>query len=362
MHRHTVSPEQIDEAMNLIILPFLIGLVTYIAIALLSWIARAVSLMDEPGDRKHHEEAVPVVGGLAIYLVLSGALMTIDLPDELFWLSLSAGILVVVGALDDAFGLNVPVRFSAQIIATFVMFAGSSVWIRSLGFDLLYLEPHTWMGIFITVIAVVGLTNGFNMIDGIDGLASGLALVTLASVWLTIEFTGQILREVDWMLVLMSSVFMFWVVNLSLTKLERVFLGDSGSLLLGFLMSFVLVYYTQEPIALLHPVVALWCVTIPVFDTLVVIARRMKNKRSPFSSDRSHFHHLLLDMGIKPRTTLWMILGLSVVLNAFGIWITYVISPFAALIAFAILLTGFGYGTLHPSNVRLIALKLRLIK
>ena len=348
--------------MMLIALPILTGLASLVFILVLTPFAERLRLLDQPDHRKRHQTPVPMVGGLAIYLVILSAMMVLDPPEKLSWLMLSVSILVAVGALDDAFGLGVRTRFVSQMLAALVMIAGGSFWIRSFGVDLWGLDAVAiWLGIPITVFAVVGLTNGFNMADGIDGLASGHMLVGLGSVCLTLYLTRGQVHQLEWLLILMSTVFAFWLVNLSLTPLKRVFLGDAGSLLLGFVMAWTLIYYTQKPVALMHPVAALWCVTIPVFDTLVVIARRIKNKRSPFSPDRNHLHHLFVDMGMKPSVALALILGLAIMVNAFGVWMTYAISPVASLIAYGLLLMGFGYGMLHPSIERQLALKLRLI-
>ena len=346
-----------------IALPILTGLVVFVFISVLTPFADRLRLLDRPDHRKRHNTPVPMVGGLAIYLVIVSAMMISDPPEKLYWLMLSISILVATGVLDDAFELGVTVRFVSQIFAAVVLIAGDSFWIRSLGIDLWGLDSIlVWFGIPITIFAMVGLTNGFNMVDGMDGLASGHTLVGLGSVCLTLYVTRGQVHQLEWLLTLMSAVFAFWLVNLSLTPLKRVFLGDAGSLLLGFVMAWTLIYYTQKPVALMHPVAALWCVTIPVFDTLVVIARRIKNKRSPFSSDRNHFHHMFVDMGMSSGVALALILGLATVLNAFGVWMTYAISPAASLSAYCLLLMGFGYGMLHPSIERKLALKLRLIK
>ena len=348
--------------MILIALPILTGLAMFVVILVLTPFAERLRLLDQPDHRKCHQSPVPMVGGLAIYLVILSAMIVVDPPDKLSWLMLSVSILVAVGALDDAFGLGVKVRFASQVLAAVIMIAGGSFWIRSFGVDLWGLDSNVaWFGIPITVFAVVGLTNGFNMVDGIDGMASGHMLIGLGSVSLTLYLTQGQVHQLEWLMLLMSAVFAFWLVNLSLTPLKRVFLGDAGSLFLGFVMAWTLIYYTQKPIALMHPVAALWCVTIPVFDTLVVIARRIKNKRSPFSSDRNHFHHLFVDMGMNPDVALALILGLAIVVNAFGVWMTYAVSPLASLIAYGLLLIGFGYGMLHPAIERQLALKLRLI-
>ena len=345
-----------------IAIPVLAGLASLVFILVLTPFAERLRLIDEPDHRKRHGASVPMVGGLAIYLVILSAMLILDPPQKLSWLMLSVSLLVAVGALDDAFGLGVKTRFAAQVLASISMVAGGGFWIQSLGFEFVGLGSIApWLGIVFTVFAVVGLTNGFNMVDGIDGLASGHMLIGLATVGLTIFGVHGEVHQMEWLVILFSAVFAFWLVNLSLTPLKRVFLGDAGSLLLGFVMAWTLIYYTQKPVALLHPMVALWCVTIPVFDTVVIIARRLKNKRSPFAPDRNHLHHLLVDIGVQPRVTLALILGLSILLNTFGVWISYAISPVASLVAYGILLIGFGYAMLHPSIERKVALKLRLI-
>lgn len=342
--------------------PILTGTASLFAILVLTPFAGHLRLLDQPDHRKKHKTAVPMVGGIAIYLVIVSAMLVLEPSEKVAWLMLSASIVVAVGAFDDAFNLGVRIRFASQILAAIVMIAGGSLWIQSLGVDSWGIGTTvSWVGIPMTIFAVVGLTNGFNMADGIDGLASGHMLVGLGSVCLTLYLARGQVYQAEWLMVLMSSVFAFWLVNLSLTPLKRVFLGDAGSLLLGFVMAWTLIYYTQQPVALMHPVAALWCVTIPVFDTLIVIARRIKNKRSPFSPDRNHFHHLLVDMGMNTNMVLIVILALSMVVNALGVWITYAVSPVASLIAYGILFAIFGFGMLNPSIERRLALKLNLI-
>ena len=346
-----------------VLMPILVGLGTFVFILVLTPFANMLSLIDHPDHRKIHRAPVPMVGGVAIYLVILSTLLIWNPPDKVAWLLLSVSILVAVGTFDDAFDLGVRVRFAAQLLATGIMTAGGGFWISSLGIDLWWIDRSlAWVGIPVTVFAVVGLTNAFNMVDGIDGLASGHMLIGLLTVGSTLLAVNGSVHQLEWLVILWSAVFGFWLVNLSLTPLKPVFLGDAGSLLLGFIMAWTLIYYTQKPVALMHPVAALWCVTIPVFDTLVVIARRIKNKRSPFSSDRNHLHHIFVDMGICPRNVLFLILGVSAALNALGIWIIYSLGPIASIGLYALALGVFGYGMLHPSVEKNLAIKLGLVR
>lgn len=352
----------LSDPMILIAVAFFTCISVFVSVLVLIPISEPLSLIDKPSNRKRHKNAVPAIGGLAIYLVIIAAIVIFNYQAKLYWFMFSVSILVFIGALDDAFCLGVRIRFASQVLATVVMLSGSSLWIHSLGLSAEWLDVGTrWLGIPVTIFAVVGLTNGFNMADGIDGLASGQMLVGLVSVCLTLYLTHGYVYQLVWLLILISAVFAFWLINLSLIPIRSIFLGDAGSLFLGFTIAWVLIYYTQQPVSLMHPVAALWCVTIPVFDTFVVIARRVKNKRSPFSPDRNHLHYLLVDAGVQPRSTLVVILGGSAMVNIIGIWVTYSVSPLLSLITYCFLLFAYGYAMLNPSIYRQFFRKLRLV-
>ena len=326
---------------------------------LLTIFAEKVNLMDIPTERKRHNDMVPLVGGLAIYIVIIGSTIVLNFPEKINWIIFSTSVLVAVGVFDDAVGLSVGLRIVAQVTASILVIFGARLWVSSLGLEFWGIDNlPSWLGISFSVFAIVGLTNAFNMIDGIDGLAAGQALIAIASISVTLLLTEGSVYNSDWLLVLASSVFAFFLINLSATPLKRVFLGDAGALMLGFIVALVLIYYTQNPVDLMHPVAALWCVTLPVFDTLVVIARRIKNRRSVFAPDRDHLHHLLTEIWRDQRLALLLILVASVGLNGCGIWITYVVSPLAGIVCFLIFLSMFAYVMLQPGIERSLGLKL----
>jgi UDP-GlcNAc:undecaprenyl-phosphate GlcNAc-1-phosphate transferase len=337
------------------------GLLALLLIVVLTPFAHSLRLLDEPCARKKHTTAVPMVGGISIYLAVLATLLVIAPPEKLGWLIAAGSILVAVGFLDDVFELGVKTRFFAQFVATLVMLAGTNLWITAVGIDWFGLNSLGFFGLAFTLIAVVGLTNAFNMADGIDGLAAGHAMIGLILIGSTMWFVHGKVWHIEWLTMFFSACFAFWLVNMSLTPLKRVFLGDAGSLYLGFVVAWMLIYFSQEPVSKIEPVAALWCVAIPVWDTLVVMARRVKHGRSPFAPDRNHFHHLLVDMGLSARLALVVILGMSVLFGAFGIWMTYVISSLVSLFTYAALFLIFGYGMLHPSLEKKLAVKLRLI-
>lgn len=352
--------EQINQVL-LALAPIGAGLIAFLLIILLSPFAQTLRLLDEPSPRKKHATPVPMVGGLSIYLAVLSGLLVIVPPEKLGWLIAAGSILVVVGFLDDAFELGVKTRFLAQLVGAVVMLIGSDLWITSIGITLFGLDSLGFLGIGLTIFAVVGLTNAMNMSDGIDGLAAGHSMMALIFIGSTMQIMHGEILHLEWLTILFSACFAFWLVNMSLTPLKRVFLGDAGSLYLGFVIAWMLIYFSQSPIEKIDPIAALWCVAIPVWDTLVVVARRIKNGRSPFSPDRNHFHHLLVDIGIRPRVALAVILCCAMLIGTFGIWVNYVVSPVASLIVYLVCLMIFGYGMLHPKLEKKVALKLRLI-
>lgn len=320
------------------------GLETALLIIVFSALARRSGLVDQSHDLTIHPKSVPLVGGLAIYFVLISIWLMTDAPRWLIWLILPSGILVVIGVIDDAVKLSVRIRFIAQVIVTIFTMVGCNVWLTSIGSEFQGINfALVFLGIPLTIFAVVGLTNAINMIDGIDGLASGQILIAAFVAIVCIYKIHGYIPYQEAVVMSLSSIFCFWLINLSFTPIDKVFLGDAGSTTLGFILSWILIYCTQEPTNLMHPVAALWSVAFPVFDTLRVIGMRVARNNSPFASDRLHFHCILMDVGFSARKVLVQVLGASMAINGVGVWITYALSPLLSLIWFCIAFGLFTY-------------------
>ena len=346
------------EGLSLVLSGILVAICVVSLISILSPLAPKLGLVDRPSDRKRHGQSVPVVGGLAIYLSVVLTQTLLNFSDDLSWLLIPSGVIVVIGALDDAFDLGVKVRLLSQIFVAGFTIWHWSLWIHSFDLDMAAIDGILeFLAIPATLIAVVGLTNAFNMADGIDGLAAGHMLIGLLTLGASIVLTEEAVVYFKWLFTLGSAVFAFALINLSLTPLNRVFLGDSGSLFLGFVLAWTLIYYTQEPVALVHPVIAIWCVTVPVYDTVSIICWRLKNKRSPFSADRAHLHYRLEDIGMTRSMVLKTILIASMALNAFGVWLTLTMPPLVSLSYYLGFLLVFAYCVLYVSSENLEALK-----
>jgi len=308
------------------------ALITFSCVWAFSLVSTHLRLTDLPDYRKRHGEEVPLVGGLAIYVTLICIVFASSAAGDLVWFIISTSLIVATGAVDDAFGLGPWLRLILQVIATFIILVGAPLTITSTGMD--FIDGQNigeWFSLTFTLVAVVGLTNAFNLSDGIDGLAAGYALVCLICLILGLYFANGYVEHFGWLMSLVICILTFGMINLSLTPLKKVFLGDAGSLLIGFVVSWVLIFYSQNSSSILYPVGALWCVALPVFDTVAVIISRWKSGRSPLLSDRNHLHYLLLDSGMSSHFVLATILGWSLALGVSGLLITYLVSPFLSL-------------------------------
>jgi UDP-GlcNAc:undecaprenyl-phosphate GlcNAc-1-phosphate transferase len=309
------------------------------AIAFMSKIAGSIGLVDRPNERKCHVGHIPLIGGLSAFFgVLVGVCvysMFGDLPRFAQVLLGTAAVMVLLGALDDRYELSVRTRLLVQTAAVLFMVATTGVYIHTLG----HIFGHDFelgvLGIPVTVIAVIGLLNAFNMMDGIDGLAGSLALVSIGAI---ILFNGpQYWQATALLLLLMAALVPYLAANLGLAG-RKIFLGDAGSMAIGYLLAWTLIRLSQEsPVnSQLSTVDVLWCVALPVLDTLAVMVRRMREGKSPFQPDRGHIHHLMLNAGLGPRTTLFLLIALAIAL-AFTGTLSGALAPGSNLLAFGML-------------------------
>jgi UDP-GlcNAc:undecaprenyl-phosphate GlcNAc-1-phosphate transferase len=281
-------------------------LLTYCSIAL----CRKLGLIDSPGGRKGHAGDIPLAGGIAIFLtvvLLSATLQVTIFSSQLLWL---AGLLFLIGVIDDAVHINAWLRLVLHYCCGIVMATGAGIVIVQVG-DLLTFGTIELLllSIPLTALSVAGLCNAFNMIDGLDGLAAGLVLIPLLVLaFLAAQADHPMLPA---LLLIALPVMVFLVFNLGPNRawLPRIFLGDAGSVTLGFLLTAALVALSQGPQALIAPVTALWLVAVPLMDMLATMWRRVRQGQSPLHPDRLHLHYSLLDAGLSPRQVLVLLLA-----------------------------------------------------
>lgn len=295
--------------------------VTAIVVKALSRPAVRVGLVDHPGGRKRHDAPVPVVGGPAMFAGFVFA--SLSLLESLYAyrvLFVAMALLVVVGALDDARDLKPSSKSAAQLVAALFMTSWAGLFVSQIGnlFGFVVFELRHW-AIPFTVVCVLGVINAINMADGLDGLAGGLSLVAAIFLCAAALVTGDA-GAAKLLAIMAFAILGFLLFNLRLPWQRRahVFMGDSGSMMLGFFLAWFSVELTQRPALRLEPMAAVWFIAVPLLDMGFVILRRVAKGMSPFAADRAHLHHILLAAGFTPGQVTWMLLALSAAFAAFG--------------------------------------------
>ena len=271
--------------------------ITIFCILLLRPLALRLNLIDTPNIRKQHQGNIPLIGGLAMLMGLLVGLLTLSISLQNYR-SFIAGstLLVFVGMLDDFQELSPKSRFFAQIAAVLLMIFWGNVCIKHLGnlifFKDIYLGYFT--DLIVTLIAGLGIINAINMIDGIDGLAGTLVLVELILLICGAVITQQF-SAVLILLLLASCVLGFLCFNFPFFARAhaKIFMGDAGSMFLGFGLTWFLIELSQSKIKPITPVTMLWIMSIPLFDATAVMLHRLIKGQSMVFSDRQHGHHVL---------------------------------------------------------------------
>jgi UDP-GlcNAc:undecaprenyl-phosphate GlcNAc-1-phosphate transferase len=288
-----------------------------IALTALVRISTTIGLVDHPNARKHHVGEIPLVGGLSVFIgLLAGAQWLRGLGTFGHTVLATAAVLALLGALDDRYDLSVRARLLVQTVAIAVVIGTTGVYIHSLGHIFGHELNLGWLGMPFTIVAVIGLLNAFNMMDGIDGLAGGLSLISIGAILLYSNITPT-RGPAALMLLMASALLPYLASNLGLAG-RKVFLGDAGSMVLGYLFAWTLIDFSQTSPRHLSPVDVLWCVALPVLDTLAVMYRRLRQGKSPFKPDRGHIHHIIMGTGLGPRSTLICLTALAAALAFFG--------------------------------------------
>ena len=272
-------------------------------IALLIRPARAWGWVDRPTTRKHHRTPVPLVGGVAMCVAYGLSVLALPVwPDSYQALVTAMVLLTLIGLYDDLHTVRPAIRFAFQIGAVLVMAFGGGIMLDDLG-NLFGLGNVTLVGgiaLLFTLFCVVGVINAFNMSDGLDGLAGGLALIVVG--WLIVlsriaptSHPGD--SDALWALVMVVAGFLCFNLRHPWRARASVFMGDAGSTMLGFALAWFLVHLSQGREAVMTPMTAVWLLALPLMDTIAVMIRRIRTSHSPFAADRRHLHHLALSCG-----------------------------------------------------------------
>ncbi|MCB1907702.1 MAG: undecaprenyl/decaprenyl-phosphate alpha-N-acetylglucosaminyl 1-phosphate transferase [Rhodocyclaceae bacterium] len=287
--------------------------------------ALQVGLVDAPGGRKRHQGSIPLIGGVAIVLAFAlSSLIFVPIVAPYRPLFVGLALLVIIGVMDDLRELAPRNKLAHQFIAAVLMTSWGGNYLRDLGmlwgeavFDL-----RDW-GIPFTLFAALSVINAYNMSDGVDGLAGGWALITFAMMAYLGAATGQ--QELAaFSMILVGCLGGFLVFNLRHPWRQRaaVFLGDAGSMAIGFLVLWFSVELTQpveQGEMRVPPVVMLWVCGLALIDMFVVTLRRMSKRRNPLHADRTHLHHVLIRIGFSDRRVVFFLMLVNGLLGMIGI-------------------------------------------
>ncbi len=311
---------------------------TYIAVSLGAFVlamlmtprtarlARAMGIVDVPGVRRVHRDATPRLGGLAVVLATLTMLVLVLMVDNVIGrafrgvqtrvIALVAGSLLVFvgGVIDDIRGLRASAKLLFEVAAA-VLVCALGVRIGSISIAGVTLDLG-WLSWPLTILWIVGVTNAINLIDGIDGLAAGIALITCGAITVLAIHLGQPVMAVL-MLALSGSLAGFLLFNF---HPARVFLGDGGSLFLGFTIAAGSVMSATKSATLLGLGLPALALGVPIVDTLFSVLRRALRRRSIIAPDRGHIHHRLLAMGVSQRRTAVLIWAVTLALTGVGLF------------------------------------------
>ncbi|MES1935621.1 MraY family glycosyltransferase [Salinisphaera hydrothermalis] len=301
--------------------------------------------VDHPGGRKRHDISTPLSGGIAITIaiVAVGAFLV---PSARFaGFTLGVCTLLVLGAMDDRKHVPALLRLAAQTLAVALgMCLLGGVSIERLG-NLLgtgQLTLDQW-SIAFTIFAAVGVINAVNMIDGMDGLAGGFAVLVIAVLIALTVSNGTSAISLVLLCLSIGSILGFLVFNLRMPwqRRARVFLGDGGSLVLGYMLAWFAIQASQSQAPVIDPIAIVWLFGLPLCDTVYLMGSRVLRGRSPFAADRYHFHHMLQRAGLSTGWALYAWLAVAAAFMAVGVAGSSLHAPewlmfFGFLLAFAI--------------------------
>lgn len=306
-----------------IISPIAAILLTYLLIPFIRKIALLIELVDKPNHRKVHYQPVPLVGGISIFIATSLVLaLTISIDSGILGnknIFIAAFILLVMGVIDDRFDLRATLKLGIQLILAHYIFE-QGIKIESFyGFLGIY-ELAPWAQYIVTVTVITGVINAFNLMDGIDGLAAGIAILGFGVLTLLSVLIGNSTMTLIF-LTLIGSLFIFLRFNLSVK--QKIFMGDAGSIVLGFILVVSSISLLQSAH---HSEYLYWValgvvavLIVPVLDALRVFRKRAKSGKSPFHADKTHLHHLILSLGLKHKMTTITILLIISIMMVFGL-------------------------------------------
>jgi len=308
---------------------FITGILGLVFMPLVLRVAKERNFVVKPNKRTSHTGAIPTVGGLDIFIsfLIFYVIFSYNHLEYSHYLMAGVTLILLTGFIDDLIDLSVPFKLTGEVLAGMFLIVFADIRITNL-FGLFGIHELSLIGSYIiSFLSLVVITNALNLIDGVDGLASGLGMLYSLVFALYFQAAGDVHMAVL-AYALIGSLAVFFLYNVFGGSRRKIFMGDSGSLLLGFMMSWFVFYFirlnaTPEvlPDSLVisaAPAVAFCILFVPLFDTLRVMLTRIKKRSSPFKPDKNHIHHLLLRTGLKHRQVTFVALLVSLLFIVLG--------------------------------------------
>lgn len=308
---------------NLYLIAILSAVISFISTPLVRKLACTFKVVDIPKDsRRVHKKPIPKLGGLAIYIafVIMVFLKKGPINEPEIGIIIGSLIIVIGGVIDDKYNIRPWQKLIFQIAAACVLISFKimiSVITNPVSDVNLYISIANFIAIPLTMLWVIGVTNAFNLIDGLDGLSAGLAFIACVTMTIVAFLSGMAdLEVITLTIILAGAILGFLPYNFNPAS---IFMGDTGAQLLGFLLAAIAMkgaIKSASAIVLAVPILALG---LPIYDTLFAIIRRKVNGKSIAEADKGHLHHRLLDMGLTQRQAVIIMYSISVVLGFIAI-------------------------------------------
>ncbi len=311
------------------------------------FLAEKTGAVDKPDERKVHKKPIPRIGGIGIFLafilsmIIIGIMVNLGRQNlhEVRGLLISGTLMFLVGIIDDYKNLPAKIKLLGQILAAAVLVIGYNVrvdFVTDPFGDYIYLE---WLAIPATIFWLVGLTNTVNLIDGLDGLAAGVCGLAASTIFLVaLEQNFFVITILTAAIAGAAFGFLFYNTNPA-----RIFMGDSGSLFLGYMLAGISIIGAMKSAATIALVVPILALGIPILDTTFAIIRRYLGGQPIFKPDKGHLHHRLLRLGFTQRQAVFLMYVISAMLGLSAIALTEVNGKIAILILIAVVISIF-YG------------------
>lgn len=312
----------------------------FIVLFICGKISYKLNLVDLPNKRKIHSTITAYTGGISISIILLFAVILFDNFNPSLSLILSIGFLIsIVGLIDDKYTLNIGGKLSLQIIPIFYLIILEKFTLNQIGdYGFFNIELGAFTIPF-TFLSVLFLINSFNYFDGIDGMLGCTSISVLAILYFLasdnnnhVLVTEQNIKLFIIVIIIPIAVFLFF--NFSFLNLPKLFLGDGGSLLLGFIISFILIYFANKNF--IHPILLAWSVVIFVYEFLSINIIRLKNNQGLFKAGKDHLHHILVRKTKSVFLTNFIMTTVNISLFFVGYYSLLLINELASLILFIV--------------------------